>query len=190
MMTANTFGEESQGLRSPENRTAEEMIAHITIGWSPPADGAAIKAAIRILEKSGHNDEERSANQDRVAYLRFYSGLYEGSPLTYKEIAKKFGKSRTNIGKILERGIQLVHHIVEARKTPESSDPLDSPVISLELPPRAYNVVTNRGCRTFRDVCKLTEEELLRDRQIGSGLVEEIRTALEKKGLAFASVSE
>lgn len=60
---------------------------------------------------------------------------------------------------------------------------LNQPLSDFELSVRARNCLTQLGVETLRDLCKLTEQELLASKNFGETSLEEIKKVLAEKGL-------
>ena len=125
-----------------------------------------------------------SLNPDyrKVMILRFKDKL------TYKQIADIMGVTDSRIGQIIYatcrymRSPNVISKIVSY--IPESVD-MDADICELELQTRELHPLLRSGIRSIRDLCNLTERDLLRIRNIGVGSVNNISQKLKQRGLSL-----
>lgn len=60
-----------------------------------------------------------------------------------------------------------------------------TPLNDLGLSCRAYNVVSSKGARTIEELCKLTRQQVLSERNCGQRTIEEIERALSERGFSL-----
>lgn len=77
---------------------------------------------------------------------------------------------------------------MEARKEVSIGDLIESPrkgtpIETLELSLKTYNKLTNYDIRTVEDLCKRSEEDIIKMRGVGMGMFNEITKALTERGL-------
>lgn len=75
-----------------------------------------------------------------------------------------------------------VNNVPENRDTNAVNEEDSEKIDELELSVRAYNALKRVGINTIDDVCKLTEAELRKIKNLGKVSAEEVITALTEKG--------
>lgn len=75
-----------------------------------------------------------------------------------------------------------VNNVPENRDTNTVNEEDSEKIYELELSVRAYNALKRVGINTIDDLCKLTEAELRKIKNLGKVSAEEVITALTEKG--------
>lgn len=77
----------------------------------------------------------------------------------------------------------------ELRRQHELGLKLNQPISDFELSVRARNCLAQMGVKTLRDLCALTEQELLASKNFGETSLEEIKKVLAEKGLKLGMLN-
>ena len=137
---------------------------------------------VRYMDDSEHNEEcatehqikiGRTYNRDRAATIV----QQRAQGLTLSQVARKHGIS-------VERVRQIQLKATAAVAVPIEFD-VEGSMLQLRLSTRSERVLTRAGCKTVRDVCRLTECQLWLQRRCGKKTVDEIVASLAHYGLSL-----
>ncbi|MEE8142019.1 MAG: DNA-directed RNA polymerase subunit alpha C-terminal domain-containing protein, partial [Planctomycetota bacterium] len=84
---------------------------------------------------------------------------------------------------------QLPEEVVQPQENEELKKILDLPISHLELSVRASNCLESENISTIRDICRRSEDEVLRIRNFGNTSLDELKEKLSKFNLSLGMVA-
>ena len=158
-------------------------LRRAVLGEIKPFDGT-LQEFVAIVDDAFSTLTER---ENTVLKLRF--GFVDGTPKLLEEVGKEFCVTRERIRQIEAKALRKLRHpsrhIVPAPARPVVStvSTINKDATSIDeigFTVRTYNCLVRSGCTTVEDFLKLSEEDLIRTRNLGRKGFEECMTAQAK----------